>query len=82
MLGSQKQRTKSKHAMKTKLTRKEMINAFRDATAGKQVEMTANEVVSLVDSIDAETHDEAVDEILIELGWKPNATQTTNQIRP
>ena len=68
--------------MKTKLTRKEMINAFRDATAGKQVEMTANEVVSLVDSIDAETHDEAVDEILIELGWKPNATQTTNQIRP
>jgi hypothetical protein len=59
--------------MKTKLTHKEMMNAFRDATAGKRVDMTVNEVVALVDSIEAETHDEAVNEILIELGWKERA---------
>lgn len=56
--------------MKTKLTHKEMMNAFRDATAGKRVDMTVNEVVALVDSIEAESHNEAVNEILIELGWK------------
>ena len=56
--------------MKTKLTHKEMMNAFRDATAGKRVDMTVNEVVALVDSIEAKTHNEAVNEILIELGWK------------
>ena len=58
------------HAMKTKLTHKEMMNAFRDATAGQRVDMTVNEVVALVDSIEAESHNEAVNEILIELGWK------------
>ena len=56
--------------MKTKLTHKEMMNAFRYATAGKRVDLSINEVTSLVDSIEAETHDEAVNEILIELGWK------------
>jgi hypothetical protein len=56
--------------MKTKLTHKEMMNAFRDATNGKRVDMTINEVVALVDSIEAESHNEAVSEILIELGWK------------
>lgn len=56
--------------MKTKLTHKEMMNAFRDATAGKRVDMTVNEVAALVDSIEAESHNEAVNEILIELGWK------------
>jgi hypothetical protein len=59
--------------MKTKLTHKEMMNAFRDATAGKRVDMTVNEVVALVDSIEAESHNEAVNEILIELGWKERA---------
>ena len=57
--------------MKTKLlTHNEMMNAFRDATAGKRIDMTTNEVVALVDSIEAESHNEAVNEILIELGWK------------
>lgn len=56
--------------MKTKLTHKEMMNAFRDATAGKRVDMTVNEVAALVDGIEAESHNEAVNEILIELGWK------------
>ena len=56
--------------MKTKLTHKEMMNAFRDATSGRRVNMTVNEVVALVDGIDAESHNEAVNEILIELGWK------------
>jgi hypothetical protein len=54
----------------TKLTHKEMMTAFRDATAGKRVDMTVNEIVALVDSIEAKTHAEAVNEILIELGWK------------
>lgn len=53
-----------------KLTHAEMMNAFRDATSGKRVNMTVNEVVALVDGIEAETHAEAVNEILIELGWK------------
>jgi hypothetical protein len=35
--------------------------------------MTVNEVVALVDSIEAESHDEAANEILIELGWKERA---------
>jgi hypothetical protein len=56
--------------MKTKLTHQEMMNAFRDATAGKRVDLSTSEVSSLVNSIEAETHDEAVNEILIELGWK------------
>lgn len=59
--------------MKTKLTHAEMMNAFRDATAGKRVEMTAKEVAAMLDSIHAETHAEAVHEILIELGWKERA---------
>ena len=61
---------KPNHTMKTKLTHKEMMNAFRDATAGKRIDMTTNEVVAMVDSIEAESHNEAVNEILIELGWK------------
>ena len=56
--------------MQNKLTHQEMMNAFRDATAGKRVDLSINEVSSLVDSIEAENHDEAVNEILIELGWK------------
>jgi len=59
--------------MKTKLTHAEMINAFRDATAGKRVDMTVNEVAALVDSIEAKNHNQAVNEILIELGWKERA---------
>ena len=61
--------------MKTKLTHKEMMNAFRDATEGKRVNMTVSEVVALVDSIEAESHNEAVNEILIELGWKDVAQE-------
>jgi hypothetical protein len=61
--------------MKTKLTHTEMLNAFRDATAGKQVDLSVSAVAALVDSIAAETHDEAVNEILIELGWKEREPQ-------
>jgi hypothetical protein len=71
--GQSETTNKTNHAMKTKLTHKKMMNAFRDATAGKRVDMTVNEVTALVDSIDAESHDEAVNEILIELGWKERA---------
>lgn len=66
--------------MKTKLTHKEMMNAFRDATAGKRVDMTINEVAALVDSIEAETHNEAVNEILIELGWKEREVKAVSKI--
>ena len=64
--------------MKTKLTHTEMLNAFRDATAGKRVDLTVSEVAALVDSIAAETHDEAVNEILIELGWKEREPQPSS----
>ena len=50
------------------------MNAFRAATAGKRVDLTVNEVAALVDSIEAESHNEAVNEILIELGWKERAS--------
>jgi hypothetical protein len=60
--------------MQTKLTHKQLMNAFRDATAGKRIDLTVNEVISLIESIDAESHDEAVNEILIELGWKERET--------
>ena len=64
--------------MKTKLTHTEIMNAFRDATAGKRVDLSVSEVSALVDSISAETHAEAVNEILIELGWKDRQPQPSS----
>jgi hypothetical protein len=66
--------------MKTKLTHKEMMNAFSEATAGKRVNMTVNEVAALVDSIEAESHNQAVNEILIELGWKEREVKAISKI--
>ncbi len=67
--------------MTTALTHQEKMQAFRDATEGKVVKMTAAEVSALVDGIDANTHDEAVREILIELGWENREIKPTLDTR-
>lgn len=63
------------------LSTQDKMQAFRDATEGKVVKMTAAEVSALVGGIDADTHDEAVNEILIELGWENREAPVTLDTR-
>lgn len=63
------------------LSTQDKMQAFRDATEGKVVKMTAAEVSALVRGIDADTHDEAVNEIMIELGWKNREVPVTLDTR-
>lgn len=51
------------------MTHKQKIAAFRDAMHGKNCELSTNEVLDLLDGLQARSHEEAVNEILEKLGW-------------